>query len=179
MATGLNKKTDIEANDLFKGFSKLTRDERFERLLALGALRPEDARYLLSGGLKDFSLAEKFIENVVGYFQMPMGVAANFRIDGRDLAIPMAVEETSIIAAASKTAKWVRDHGAIFTESIGARIIGQIQVARVSDFARFAGLIEASKSDLIRGTPTRLPRHGVSHLGASRPSRPINPHPQS
>ena len=65
--------------------------------------------YLETGGLKDTSLGEKFIENVIGYFQIPLGVATNFRIDDRDFIIPMAVEETSIVAAASKTAKWVRE----------------------------------------------------------------------
>ena len=139
----------LDAKDHFKGFSKLSRAERFQRLIEMGALMPDDARFLEAGGLQDLALAEKFIENVIGYFQLPLGVAANFRIDGRDFAIPMAVEETSIIAAASKTAKWVRDHGEITTETLGTQIIGQIQVARVRDFDRFARLIEENKKSFI------------------------------
>src|SRR5688572_17528943 len=103
-------------NDLFAGFSKLTREERFQRLVEMGALNNEDVKYLRAGSPLGIDLAEKFIENVLGYFQLPLGVASNFVIDGRSYAIPMAVEETSIIAAASKTAKWVKENGFIKTE---------------------------------------------------------------
>ena len=118
---------------MFKGFSKLSRDERFKRLQDIGALSKDEVAFLKQGGLKDTQLAEKFVENVIGYFQIPLGVATNFRVDGRDYVIPMAVEETSIIAAASKTAKWVREDREITTEVVGNLIIGQIQLARVSE----------------------------------------------
>src|SRR5690554_6519924 len=94
------------AEELFSGFSKLKREERFQRLLQLGALSSDDIQYLQQGGIKDSNLADKFIENVIGYFQLPLGVATNFNIDGQDYIIPLAVEETSIIAALSKSAKW-------------------------------------------------------------------------
>jgi hydroxymethylglutaryl-CoA reductase len=132
-----------DLSELFRGFSKLTREERFKKLVETGALKAEEVSYLKQGGLKDSALAEKFIENVIGYFQIPLGIATNFRIDGRDFAIPMAVEETSIIAAASKTAKWVREEGEIKTESVGDLIIGQIQIAHVTDFASFAEKVTA------------------------------------
>lgn len=132
------------------GFSKLSREDRFDYLESIGALTADEARYLKTGGLKDMGLAEKFVENVIGYFQIPLGVATNFVVDGRDLAIPMAVEETSIIAAASKTAKWVRENGTIRTESVGKQIIGQIQLAQVADFARFEKTVLAAKAVLLR-----------------------------
>lgn len=119
--------------ELFQGFSKLSREDRYQKLLRVGALTKEEIEYLDRGGLKDLALGEKFIENVIGYFQLPLGVATNFRIDGRDLLIPLAVEETSIVAAASKTAKWVRETGFIQTRVDGHEIIGQIQVAKVKD----------------------------------------------
>jgi hydroxymethylglutaryl-CoA reductase len=131
------------------GFSKLTREERFARLVEIGALKADDVAYLRGGALKDTSLAEKFIENVIGYFQLPLGVATNFRVDGKDYIIPMAVEETSIIAAASKTAKWVRENGEIRTWTEGDLIIGQIQVARVRDFERFSESIAKNSAFLI------------------------------
>lgn len=143
------KSMNDEMMELFQGFSKLSRDERFARLQKMGALSSEDIKYLKGGGLKDTQLAEKFIENVVGYFQIPMGVATNFIIDNQAYVIPMAVEETSIIAAASKTAKWVREHGSIRTEMLGKNIIGQIQVARVQDFDSFAATILTNKERLI------------------------------
>ncbi len=138
-----------ELQDIFKGFSKLSREERLAALMEVGALQESDIEYLLDGGLKDTTLGEKFIENVIGYFQIPLGIATNFKIDGRDMVIPMAVEETSIVAAASKTAKWIRESGSITTEVIGAEIIGQIQCAKVSDFGVFAEQILSQKTKFI------------------------------
>lgn len=138
-----------DVSSYFNGFSKLERKERLDRLVRMGALTPDDVRFLNAGGIETTDLAEKFIENVIGYFQLPLGVATNFRIDGRDFVIPMAVEETSIIAAASKTARWVRENGEIRTESLGNLIIGQIQIAEVRDFANLQAVIEKNKLFLI------------------------------
>lgn len=133
----------------FQGFSKLNREERLQRLEEMGALSAEDVRFLRSGAPVSVDLAEKFIENVLGYFQLPLGVATNFRIDDKDYVIPMAVEETSIIAAASKTAKWVREHGHIRTKMIGHEIIGQIQIARVNDFAKIVQTVQLHESEWV------------------------------
>ncbi|KTC87452.1 MULTISPECIES: hydroxymethylglutaryl-CoA reductase, degradative [Legionella] len=138
-----------QAGQLFQGFSKLAREERFQRLLELGALTEEDIRYLQAGGVQETVLADKLIENVIGYFQLPLGVATNFFIDGRDYVIPLAVEETSIIAALSKTAKWIRQQGEITTQVEGECIIGQIQLAKVNNLARFETLFHESKRFLI------------------------------
>jgi hydroxymethylglutaryl-CoA reductase len=138
-----------QAGKLFQGFSRLDRAERFQRLIQLGALTLEDLNYLHAGGVQDTALADKLIENVIGYFQLPLGVATNFCIDGRDYVIPLAVEETSIIAALSKTAKWIRQQGEISTWVTGECIIGQIQLAKVTDFERFSTIFEANKQFLI------------------------------
>ena len=92
-----------DLSQVFKGFSKLTKDQRLEALVKAGLLAKSDLNFLARGGLRDTSLGEKFIENVIGYFQIPLGIATNFCIDNQDYVIPMAVEETSIVAAASKT----------------------------------------------------------------------------
>lgn len=134
-----------QAGQLFQGFSRLDRAERFQRLLQLGALTREDLDFLDQGGVKDSTLADKLIENVIGYFQLPLGVATNFHIDGQDYVIPLAVEETSIIAALSKTAKWIRQQGEINTWVDGECIIGQIQLAKVRDFARFEQIFLENK----------------------------------
>ena len=135
--------------DIFKGFSKLTYTERLDLLNETEVISKQDVNYLKQGGLQDVNLAEKFVENVIGYFQLPLGVATNFKIDGCDYIIPMAVEETSIIAAASKTAKWVRENGFITTETIGQNIIGQIQFAKVKNFETFQQAVLQQKSYLI------------------------------
>lgn len=138
-----------QPHDIFKGFSKLSREERLKALMDVGVLHDSDVDYLAKGGLRDTSLGEKFIENVIGYFQLPLGVATNFRIDGKDYVIPMAVEETSIVAAVCKTAKWIRDAGSITTEVVGSEIIGQIQCAKIKNFDQFEKSLLAQKTYLI------------------------------
>lgn len=137
---------DQKITDQFSGFSKLTREQKFHRLLEMGVISSSDIEYLVSGGIQDLELAENFIENPIGYFQIPMGVATNFCIDGVDYVIPMAVEETSIIAAASKTAKWIRQEGKIETEVVGEDIIGQIQIAKVQDIIRLKEVLATYKN---------------------------------
>ncbi|MCX7090889.1 MAG: hydroxymethylglutaryl-CoA reductase, degradative [Legionellales bacterium] len=141
--------SDIKIDDLFSGFSKLNREERYARLISIGAITLEDVAYLKNGGLQDCHLAEHLIENVIGHFQIPLGVATNFCIDGQSHVIPMAVEETSIIAALSKTAKWIKQQGSITTTIEGQGILGQIQLAKVNDFGRFERLILENKTALI------------------------------
>lgn len=144
------------STDLFEGFSKLSSEERFRRLVKMGALSADDVKFLKGGGLQGLDLAEKFIENVIGYFQIPMGVVSNLVIDGKSRIVPMAVEETSIIAAASKTAKWLRSRGQIITETVGKNIIGQIQVSRVKNLDDFRRAVESHKEELIAAANTEV-----------------------
>lgn len=163
MAQKYTKIATPKAPTLFAGFSKLSREERFERLREMGALSKEDIGFLKAGSPIDVELAEKFIENAIGYFQLPLGVVTNFVIDGRVYVIPMAVEETSIIAAASKTAKWVRENGSITTETLGSEIIGQIQIAKVSNWNNLqnkvrenaSGWVELCNRDVAHGLVKR------------------------
>jgi hydroxymethylglutaryl-CoA reductase len=166
------------ASDLFQGFSKLTRTERFQRLLALGALTDGDVRYLTAGGVNDLEMADKLIENVIGYFQLPLGVATHFCIDEQDYVIPLAVEETSIIAALSKTAKWIKQCGQITTQIKGNNIIGQIQLAKIKDFDRFAAIFNENKALFIQRANQDVAMNmvrrggGVNDLLLRRISRP-------
>jgi hydroxymethylglutaryl-CoA reductase len=162
----------------FKGFSKLEIGQRWNRLVEEGLITLQDVEFFRKGGIRDTSLGEKFIENVVGYFQIPLGVATNFRVDGKDYVIPMAVEETSIIAAASKTARWIRENGSITTEILGRDIIGQIQIAKVKNFARFEKLLKDNQGLLVdsanKDVAAGLVRRGggVKSLTVRRLNRP-------
>jgi hydroxymethylglutaryl-CoA reductase len=124
-----------------------------------------------------YEVAENLIENVVGYFPLPLGVATNFTIDGRDLLIPMAVEETSIIAAASATAKWIRRDGSIRTYSKGSLIIGQIQLPNVQNVASARRILH-EKRDVLLGlanacVPSLVNRGGgVRDIAIREVSRP-------
>ena len=132
------------------GFHRLSRRERLERVQNLCGLSNEDIDVLSGKTPLPHEIAEHLIENVVGYFPIPLGVATHFRIDGRDLLIPMAVEETSIIAASSATAKWIQKEGSIRTYSKGSLIIGQVQLPNVKN-VKNARRILHDKRDLLMG----------------------------
>ena len=135
---------------LVQGFHRLTQQERLSRVQELCELTSEDVK-ILSGEIPlSPGVAEHLIENVIGYFPIPMGVATNFSIDGRDLLIPMAVEETSIIAAASATAKWVSREGSIRTYAKGSLIIGQVQLPQVKN-VKHARRVLHEKRELLIG----------------------------
>ncbi len=155
---------DSQIAELFQGFSKLEREERLNRLVEMGALTPEDVDFLCKKNAIEPELAEKFIENVIGYFHMPLGVATNFRINDRDYVIPMAVEETSIIAAASKTARWIRKSGFIKTSSKGQLLIGQIQLAKIKKPANFRKKFEQHRQELIQKANENV-AHGLVNRG--------------
>ncbi len=135
---------------LTEGFHRITRGERHKRLQELCDLTVEDLKVLSGETPFPYEVAEHLIENVVGYFPLPLGVATNFTIDGRDLLIPMAVEETSIIAAASATAKWIRRDGTIRTHSKGNLIIGQVQLPNVQNVSHARRVLQ-EKRDLLIG----------------------------
>lgn len=155
-------------SDIFKGFSKLNLNQRIQKIFEAGSINEEDLKFLKSGGLKDTQLGEKFIENTIGYFQMPMGVATQFCIDGKELFIPMAVEETSIIAAASKTAKWIKETGTIATEVMGTDIIGQIQIGKVRHLSNLKNVIHKNKNFLINLANTEVVPNLVQRGGGVR-----------
>ena len=150
--------------ELFNGFSKLSAQERFSRLLEMGALSKPDIEYLQSGAIKKIELGEKLIENVIGYFQLPLGVASYFRIDNKDYAIPMAVEETSIVAALSKTAKWIRTKGQISTRIEGHNCIGQLQIHNPKNLDHLDMILKLNKESLINDCNENV-THGLVSRG--------------
>ena len=102
-------------------------------------------------------LADQWIENAVGYFSLPLGVAEHFVIDGIARRIPIAIEETSIIAALSSAAKWVGQHGSIVTESVGAEAIGQIQFPIVQDGERALTIVREREAELVALANSHIP----------------------
>jgi len=81
------------------GFYKLNIEERLEKVAEFAGLNGEEKQLLLKQGLS-LEIADRMIENVIGTFELPLGIATNFLIDGRDYLIPMAIEEPSVVAAA-------------------------------------------------------------------------------
>lgn len=142
--------TTEDKRKFMEGFHRISRAERLERLRYLCGLTDEDVEVLSGERKLSPEIAEHLIENVVGYFPIPLGVATCFNIDGRDIMIPMAVEETSIIAAASATAKWIRREGSIRTYSKGDLIIGQVQIPSVQNVTRARRILHENR-DLLMG----------------------------
>jgi hydroxymethylglutaryl-CoA reductase len=112
-------------------FYKLSPQERIAALQGFANLTEEEARALSGTAGLSQTQADHMIENVIGVFGLPLGIATNFLINGRDYLIPMAVEEPSVVAGASFAARLVRDGGGFRTSSDEPLMIGQIQVLDV------------------------------------------------
>ncbi|RNJ78111.1 MAG: hydroxymethylglutaryl-CoA reductase, degradative [Nitrosopumilus sp. H8] len=116
------------ADSSIPGFYEKSRDERLGLVADFAGLSGEELGILRGGGGIDFERADKMVENAIGTFSLPLGIATNFKIDGRDCLVPMAIEEPSVIAAASKGAKTARVCGGFKTHADRSYSTGQIQV---------------------------------------------------
>src|SRR5262245_63171288 len=116
-------------NSRLGGFYQLNPFERLQEVKAFDGLNDDDL-HLLHGGNGALSVerADKMIENVIGTFNLPLGIATNFRVNGRDVLVPMVVEEPSIVAGASYAAKLVREGGGFLASSTQPLMIGQVQL---------------------------------------------------
>ncbi|RVU14587.1 hydroxymethylglutaryl-CoA reductase, degradative [Methylobacterium oryzihabitans] len=114
------------------GFHTMTPRERLDRVAAFADLAPEAVDRLSDFGNLAPDLADRLIENVIGTMTIPLGIATNMRIDGEDVLVPMATEESSVVAAVCNAARQNRDPG--FTTSVsGNLMIAQVQAVGVSD----------------------------------------------
>ena len=120
-------------NSRITGLRNLTPDERRTKVEHAASLTPEDADALSGAGALQLGVADGMIENVIGRFELPMGIATNFLINGRDYLVPMVVEEPSVVAAASYMAKISRSCGGFVTSSDMPIMRAQIQVLGLSD----------------------------------------------
>jgi hydroxymethylglutaryl-CoA reductase len=128
-----------------KGFYKLPLEERVKIVKEFAHLSPEEVDILTGKGL-DTEQGQRMIENVIGTFELPFGVAVNFRINDTDYLIPMVIEEPSVVAAASNAAKLARPSGGFFTSSTDPVMIGQIQLVGVkSPFLARSQILERKK----------------------------------
>lgn len=130
------------------GFYKLERSQRLDVLQAAAGLVDPVHLSALADGI-DFSLLDGFVENAIGAFPLPLGIAVNHVVDGRDVLVPMAVEESSVVAAASNMARLVRNTGGYVTECLEDRMIGQIQVLDLQDAQAASAAILAHKQAII------------------------------
>ncbi|MEM0049034.1 MAG: hydroxymethylglutaryl-CoA reductase, degradative [Candidatus Bathyarchaeia archaeon] len=141
---------DAARTSAISGFYKMSIDERLRIVKDFAGLTDEEINMLKSPSSLSLDLADRMIENVIGIFPMPMGLAVNFLINGRDYLIPMVIEEPSVVAAASYGAKMTRSKGGIFTSSTEPIMIGQIQTVKVKDPYRARMAILDAKEEILK-----------------------------
>ena len=129
-------------------FHEKTRDERITILKLFASLSKEDVKILKGSGGIAFDEANSMVENAIGTISFPLGIATNFKINGRDYLIPMVIEEPSVIAAASKAAKTARKHGGFTMQADNSYSIGQIQVVGVDVKSAIPKVMKASNEIL-------------------------------
>ena len=115
------------------GFYKITVDERRALVSEVTGTSSAEIEGALDGGGIDAEIADKFVENVIGTYALPLGVALNLRLDDEDFVVPMVVEEPSVVAAASNAAKMIRAGGGFVSDIDEPVMIGQIELRDVRD----------------------------------------------
>src|SRR5213595_1826647 len=124
---GQVKRSDVS------GFYKKSADERWQIIREFGELEASEIDTIRNTGALRFDQVDHMVENVVGTMPLPLGIAVNFRVNGRDYLIPMAIEEPSVVAAASNAARLARAHGGFTTSGSGPIMLGQIQLVGIPD----------------------------------------------
>ncbi len=115
------------------GFYKLSIEERLKIVKEFANLSDEEVEILKNTGCMKIDQVDRMIENVIGAMEVPLGIAVNFRINNKDYLIPMAIEEPSVVAAASYAAKLARPKGGFFAECDSSLMIGQIQLTNIEN----------------------------------------------
>jgi len=139
----------MERTSRIEGFYKLSISERLRIVKDFAGLTSEEAMALTGSAGLDPAIPDKMIENAVGSFALPLGIAVNFRINDRDYLIPMATEEPSVVAAASNAAKMARERGGFWTSSTTPVMIGQIQLTDIKDPSRAKHVILEKKQAIL------------------------------
>jgi hydroxymethylglutaryl-CoA reductase len=136
-----------EKTSVVSGFYKLPIEKRREFVTHFANLSEDDAKIFSS--CLDLATADRMIENVLGTFELPLGLAVNFLINGKNYIIPMATEESSVVAAASNAAKIARIKGGFSTTCSEPLMIGQLQLLHIVDVVTATQEILKHKEQLL------------------------------
>src|SRR6266508_4025797 len=135
------------------GFYNMTLDERRSQLLDAAAQTPENLLPFTTGGLST-EAADHMIENVIGLYSLPLGIALNFMVNGRDVLVPMTLEEPSVVAGASYMAKLARAGGGFTATTTEPLMIGQMQVIHITNLDEAKLKLYEHKAELIAEADT-------------------------
>jgi len=147
-----------EVSSRISGFYKLPPEQRRATVKALGLLDERAAAHLDAGGGLPLEVADCMSENVVSTHGLPLSVALNFRVNQRDVLVPMAVEEPSIVAAASNAARMARMTGGFFGEADPPVMTAQVQLDDVPDARAAAARLLAAKDRVLAEGDASIPR---------------------
>ena len=137
------------ADSSISKFHEKNREERIKKVASFSGLSKDDIRILKNEGGISFNDANNMVENAIGTVSFPLGIATNFRINGKDRLIPMVIEESSVIAAASKAAKIAKKQGGFTMKADDSYSIGQIQVVNVRVKSAMSKVM-SSKKEIIK-----------------------------
>ena len=141
----------MSRTSLTSGFYKLSPKDRLDFVKRFAGLSDAECDLLINTGSLPLDLADRMIENVVGVIPIPLGIGVNFLVNDRDYLIPMAIEEPSVVAAASYAAKMVRDGGGFHASSTPPVMIGQVQVVGTSNpYAARMRVLQSKEEILVR-----------------------------
>ena len=143
------------ASSSIEGFYKKSLDERLRAIKEFAGLSSGEIALLEKCGALDFETANRMIENVYSTHALPLGVATNFKINGRDFLIPFAIEEPSVVAAASNAAKLCRDSGGFTADADKSIMFGQVQLVGITDFDSAVKKIGSAKKELLNFAKTK------------------------
>ena len=136
-----------------EGFSKLSKEEKIDWIARNYTHQPEDTKEILKSYWHSDAqlqrLHDEFIENTISNFYLPLGIAPNFLINNKLYAIPMAIEESSVVAAASKAAKFWLDRGGFKAQVLGTEKIGQVHFMYSGDSSKLEQFIEDIRPTLL------------------------------
>lgn len=146
----------------FSRFFEKNRKEKLDEIAKFANLSPDERKVLEGDGGIGFTQADKMVENAIGTFSFPLGIATNFVINDKEYLIPMVIEEPSVIAAASKAAKIAKIHGGFTMKNDESFSIGQIQVVNVDVKAAIPKILQHSKEilELANSKSTTLSKIG-------------------
>src|SRR5687768_9121735 len=140
-------------NSRISGFYNMTLEERRVQLTDAANLTPESLLPFTTGGLSP-EAADHMIENVIGIYSLPLGIALNFQVNGRDVLVPMTLEEPSVVAGASFMAKLARAGGGFTATTTDPLMIGQMQVINIVNLHEAKLKLYEHKAELLAEAET-------------------------
>ena len=155
--SGMSPLEHMEKSSRLPGFYELPISDRRKAVARFSSLDEKEQQAMANYGGLTSELMDVFIENAVGSFSLPLGIATNFVINGQDVLVPMAVEETSVLAAASHGAKLARAGSGFATSSTDPVMTGQIQIFP-HEKKDYDGLLKEKKAEIIRFANESQPR---------------------